>query len=256
MGNPVVDALFQEVGQVLGSPGTRYFLASALATVPMGVVKCPFEIVKQRQQVNDKGSTALQILQKILNKKSGWRGLFAGLDAQLLRDLPFNAIQLPLYETFRSEFGSLWSSFTVKGRLDVPIGLVKRIFVGDGSGVSAFPSPLGSAAQTQTGALVAAGAGQALQLQEQEQPLWLAAVAGFLAAALAALATQPLDTVKTREMTDEELENSSLLEAFRKVWVEEGWRSLFAGLAPRIALVSVGGSVYFYANEFAKAFFR
>ena len=41
-------------------------------------------------------------------------------------------------------------------------------------------------------------------------------------------------------------------DCLRRVYREEGWRALFAGLGPRVAWISLGGAMFFGAYEYVK----
>eukprot|EP00904_Undaria_pinnatifida_P008298 jgi/Undpi1/4599/HiC_scaffold_18.g07953.m1 len=119
-------------------PTVLHLGASSLATVPTNLVRTPAEVVKQRLQVGQENGNALQALQSIL-RGEGVGGLFVGGREQLIREIPFNAIQFAVYECLKSSLGS--------------------------------------------------------------SEIWADAALGAASSALAAVATQPVDTVKTRVMT-------------------------------------------------------
>jgi len=87
------------------------------------------------------------------------------------------------------------------------------------------------------------------------------AIDGFLAASTGCILTQPVDTVKTRLMTkrnsfSSNQESYSLLECVNTIAKNEGFGALFAGLLPRLIIVSSGGAIYFWANSAVKTFFE
>ena len=76
--------------------------AAAGADLVQSVVRVPFEVVKQRVQagVDSSGRAALaNVIQT-----QGPRGLYRGWGALAMRDLPFDIIEFPLYEWFKSEW--------------------------------------------------------------------------------------------------------------------------------------------------------
>ena len=85
---------------------TRIIITS-IATFPQNSFKIPFEVVKQRMQTME-GASRLQVLQRIMSEH-GPQGLFVGGNAQLLRELPYNAIQMTVFEYIREAYHS--SSF-------------------------------------------------------------------------------------------------------------------------------------------------
>lgn len=76
--------------------------AAAGADLAQSVVRVPFEVVKQRVQagVDASGRAALASVMKT----QGPRGLYRGWGALAMRDLPFDIIEFPLYEWFKSEW--------------------------------------------------------------------------------------------------------------------------------------------------------
>lgn len=76
--------------------------AAAGADLTQSVVRVPFEVVKQRVQagVDASGRAALASVMKT----QGPRGLYRGWGALAMRDLPFDIIEFPLYEWFKSEW--------------------------------------------------------------------------------------------------------------------------------------------------------
>ena len=76
---------------------------------------------------------------------------------------------------------------------------------------------------------------------------WQSALCAGVAGGVSAGVTTPLDVAKTRIMlagVGTPLASSSLLYALRVVSAERGISGLFAGLIPRIALVSLGGAIF------------
>ena len=85
--------------------------------------------------------------------------------------------------------------------------------------------------------------------QRQGSPTdpWQSAVCAGIAGGISAGVTTPLDVAKTRIMlatVGTPLASSSLLYALRMVSAERGISGLFAGLVPRITLVSLGGALF------------
>eukprot|EP01041_Mallomonas_annulata_P010799 gene10799-22544_t len=215
-------------------------LVSAIATIPQNAIKIPAELIKQRAQVQSESD--FQLLFNQITAKRGLIGLYLGGGAQLLREIPYNSLQMASFAALQEY------SVSYKIPLDPPL---------------------------------------------------IAAVLGLLAAAFAALLTQPADVVKTRIMTDLEqtIDNvvvecdedlllqtpitpiprttssttspdspsqsqlqswwmqSSVIREGVAVVREEGVAGLFSGLVPRLLLVSIGGMVYFWAAAISEAYF-
>lgn len=68
------------------------------------------------------------------------------------------------------------------------------------------------------------------------------AIYGSLAGGVAAASTTPLDVLKTRVMLSRE--RVSVGEVFRRMARDEGVRPFFAGIAPRVTWISIGGAIF------------
>ncbi|CAN0215331.1 unnamed protein product [Ectocarpus sp. 6 AP-2014] len=174
-------------------PTALHLGASSVATVPANLVRTPAEVVKQRLQVGRESGNSLQAFLSIV-RAEGVKGLFVGGKEQLLREIPFNAVQFTVYECLKASLGS--------------------------------------------------------------SELWADAALGAASSAAGALATQPVDTVKTRVMTKSVPgslggDSPGFLKSASLVAEAEGMTSLFLGLLPRLVLVSTGGAFYFWGQEFA-----
>jgi solute carrier family 25 S-adenosylmethionine transporter 26 len=81
-------------------------------------------------------------------------------------------------------------------------------------------------------------------------PLMSAAL-GSASGAFAAACTTPLDVIKTRLMTSPDA-YTSVGQAIRKVYAEEGFSAFFKGIEPRVMWIGIGGFVFFGAYEEAR----
>lgn len=83
--------------------------------------------------------------------------------------------------------------------------------------------------------------------------LWENAVLGSVAGGCAAALTTPLDVVKTRLMTQagvaEGHRYAGVVDALTRIAREEGMVSLFAGIRPRVAWISLGGAIFIGSFE-------
>ncbi|KAJ6440793.1 mitochondrial carrier protein PET8 [Purpureocillium lavendulum] len=75
------------------------------------------------------------------------------------------------------------------------------------------------------------------------------AVFGSVAGAVAAALTTPLDVLKTRVMLSKE--RVSVGDVFRRMARDEGVRPFFAGLAPRVTWISIGGAIFLGSYQWA-----
>lgn len=73
-----------------------HFLAASVGETVACVIRVPTEVVKQRAQSYPSSSSG-EVLRRILERE-GIRGVFRGFRATLLREIPFSAIEFPLWE--------------------------------------------------------------------------------------------------------------------------------------------------------------
>jgi len=172
-----------------------HLIISTLATIPQNVFKIPAELLKQRAQLSDNQDAAGRAasFSSIFSdvKRLGLTGLYQGGDAMMLREVPFNALQMALFYSLKD----------------------------------------------------AASSSQFL-LSAQPSPAQLSGLLGLVSAGLAALATQPADTIKTRLMKIDG-KDDSIFSMSRKIYAASGLAGFFVGTTSRVLLVSIGGLIYF-----------
>lgn len=81
------------------------------------------------------------------------------------------------------------------------------------------------------------------------------ATCGAMAGAIAAIATTPLDVVKTRTMLADHTVSKSELKIWymlKQIYKDEGLFRLFSGVIPRTLWITLGGFVFFGTYEMAK----
>ena len=79
-----------------------------------------------------------------------------------------------------------------------------------------------------------------------------AALCGAVAGGVAAAVTTPLDVAKTRIMLARPGSREAaagIISVLRRIAAEAGTRGLFAGVLPRIAMISLGGAIFFGVYE-------
>ncbi|CAK8573343.1 unnamed protein product [Lathyrus sativus] len=76
-----------------------HIAAGAIGGAASSLVRVPTEVVKQRIQTGQFKSASSAVRLIIANE--GFKGLFAGYGSFLLRDLPFDALELCIYEQLR-----------------------------------------------------------------------------------------------------------------------------------------------------------
>ncbi|KAD5507536.1 hypothetical protein E3N88_15239 [Mikania micrantha] len=76
-----------------------HLTAGAVGGAASSIIRVPTEVVKQRMQTGHFASAPDAV--RLIVAKEGFKGLFAGYNSFLLRDLPFDAIQFCIYEQLR-----------------------------------------------------------------------------------------------------------------------------------------------------------
>ena len=79
-----------------------HLIAAASAGLTASTVRVPTEVIKQRMQVGQYSGPITAV--RHIVRTEGVRGLFAGYDGFLLRDLPFDAIEFVAYEQLKLLF--------------------------------------------------------------------------------------------------------------------------------------------------------
>mmetsp|Transcript_31597 Transcript_31597/g.53325 ORF Transcript_31597/g.53325 Transcript_31597/m.53325 type:complete len:432 (+) Transcript_31597:51-1346(+) len=143
----------------------RRIVFSTIATIPQNGVKIPAELIKQRAQVSDKSVSIQSIIVQAMDEGQGPLGLYVGSGAQLLREIPYNAFQMAFFDLLK----------------DSSVSTVIHTYL------SASFEFFGSTAG-------------ALTVQVLDEDAVAAALLGCIAAAAAAVFTQPADVIKTSIM--------------------------------------------------------
>ena len=190
---------------------------SVVATLPQNAIKIPGELLKQRAQTRlDK--SMIDLVKEAL-AEGGIGGLYVGGLAQLAREIPYNAIQMVAFQSFKDEYN----------RRDIS-NLINDGILNNDWNYKYFHLVVDKASS--------------------------AAVLGLLAAAMACILTQPFDVIKTRYMTARAGSRLRLGSVLKEIIDSDGAGGFFNGLLPRLLLVSIGGSIYFYSAELITAFTR
>ncbi|KAM7211667.1 Mitochondrial carrier domain containing protein [Rhypophila decipiens] len=218
-------------------------IASSSAELASCVVLAPAEIVKQNAQMlqrsgepADKWATSIKALRAIRGGSAGSaRNLWAGYVALVARNLPFTAINFPLFEFFRAQ---IWDWRLHTGAQGVP----PDVEAADRGGREGRDHSI-----LETGLVTGASA--------------------CLSSAMAAFATTPADVIKTRIMlaagdssiadgrrnnSMSKKQNVSGLSVFREIVREKGLRGLFRGGSLRASWAAIGGGLYLGSYEAAK----
>jgi solute carrier family 25 S-adenosylmethionine transporter 26 len=85
-----------------------------------------------------------------------------------------------------------------------------------------------------------------------ELPARYAAICGSLAGGIAAALTTPLDVAKTRIMLGSGDYSSNFVKTMVRIAKEEGGKTLFRGVVPRVTWISIGGAIFLGVYERVK----
>ncbi len=183
----------------------------------------------------------------------GLRALYKGYAATLFRDVPFAAIQFPIYEALRSFLINRSLQNTMNNNIDNDnSNMDSRPDVRKASSSSSSSSPpLSPSSSSHRG----------------ELGLVPTALCGGAAGSVAALLTCPLDVIKTRYQLAGAQDAGrkspwhtavALVHEGRALKPEAPWKGvasvLFLGVGPRVGWISIGGCVFFGAFETARHF--
>ena len=79
-------------------------ISSSASEIVACTVRVPVEVIKQRMQVGIyKEMNFVSVFYKILKTEGGF-GLYRGFTATIQREIPFSAIQFPIYEGLKKRF--------------------------------------------------------------------------------------------------------------------------------------------------------
>lgn len=183
----------------VGDSSFGVLLASMICAVPASLIAVPGDTLKKRV-VLGVDRTPLRALRSVLAVSPG--GLMIGWQANLIKDIPFAAVKMSLYEGMLR----LWASV-----LNKPTELV--------------------------------------------QPTERAAV-GFCSGAVTAVLTNPLDVVNTRiKGSLLPVEVNGIRPGIMHIVKTEGPLALTAGIGPRVFIIGLGSSLFFWVLEHAKVIY-
>ncbi|ERT01043.1 hypothetical protein HMPREF1624_02280 [Sporothrix schenckii ATCC 58251] len=214
-------------------------LASCLVLTPAEVIKQNAQMIKKSKATASGGSklssasTSLQAFRMLAHAEGGAvRRLLAGYTALAARNLPFTALQFPMFEALRARFRRRWAGVDSSD----PTSRNHLLFVGAVNGFSAGTS---------------------------------GAVAAVITTPLDVVKTRmmlsPYDDdagkKKTEDKTNEKnkppkAKRFSAVQLARRIYREHGIRGLFRGGAFRAGWTFVGSGLYLGTYEVAKAYLR
>ncbi len=101
---PTTDALNKPTADATPPPNFKHLcIAGAMAGAASGLLASPIELLKIRQQLDQRGKDAVKLwpLTRDIVKNSGWLSLFRGLNATMMRELPSYPAYFATYEYSR-----------------------------------------------------------------------------------------------------------------------------------------------------------
>ncbi|XP_024545371.1 adenine nucleotide transporter BT1, chloroplastic/mitochondrial [Selaginella moellendorffii] len=286
------EELVAEEKRKSASCGKNHAVAGALAGVFVSLCLHPLDTVKTVIQSKNTGKQAILPIVASIVSTRGVSGLYRGLGSNLASSAPISAIYTFTYETMKAallprlpeEYHSL-AHCAAGGCASIATSLVytpsERVKQQMQIGAVYRNSWLAFVGILQRGGLPALYAGweavlcrnvpqsvikfftyEALKhrvLRDSPPDTHLTNLqtlaCGGLAGSTAALFTTPFDVVKTRLQTQtigSQHQYSSVLNALQMITRDEGIRSLYRGLIPRLAIYVSQGALFFASYEFFK----
>ncbi|CAK7274898.1 hypothetical protein SEPCBS57363_006400 [Sporothrix epigloea] len=220
------------------APALVHALSSGMAELASCVVLTPAEVIKQNAQMIRTGagkagktgkglsstSTSLQALRMLTHAEGGpVRRLLSGYTALAARNLPFTAIQFPMFESLRARTRKWWSSRegNSTGNPLVVVGAINGLSAGTSGSIAAIITTPTDVVKTR---------------------MMLGA---------------DMDRKRANENGAEyQYRRPSALQLARIIYQEHGVRGLFRGGAFRAGWTFIGSGLYLGTYEVAKAWLR
>eukprot|EP00887_Chlorella_sp_A99_P000498 scaffold17.g498.t1 len=239
-------------------------MTGAIAQTLAGLLYCPLDICKQARShalflhavqtaaVLDPTQPRLSPLgaARHVYASQGLRGLFRGYLAMTCLWLPWNALYMSLYEATKrrlyfARLGAMREAEAAEGRAGAGAA-----GPGGGSGGSGWGDGAGAVVVRQDPPMAAV------------LPLYAFPLASAACASVAAVATHPIDVVKTRLQVlsaragrEEAAARAAELRfgaVARALYAREGWRGFLHGVGARVATISTGSAVSWGVFESTK----
>lgn len=222
------------------------------AAVKDSVVKSQKDMLRTAQEGAKQVASAASASTSSSSSSLG-RTFVRGYLALAGRNLPFTAMQFPLYEHFRQDFSRRWD---VKLGSDTDSG---EVLLEDSSSSDSSARRSSSAASSSSSS--STGAGSKTVRQEIVNPGLVAASSASLAGSIAALLSTPIDNAKTRIMvaadsTDSRTPQSGTIKTMVNIYTKEGFRSLWKGGALRSAWTALGAGIYLGSYESGRLWWK
>ncbi|VDN96779.1 unnamed protein product [Rodentolepis nana] len=214
----------KELSQKNGLPmWASSMLGTAAADITSMVLWVPCENVKQSAQ--SRPFDSLRSIFRGYVQHEGFLGLYRGYVSTIVRDLPCALIQFPIWEALKTFFARRNHR-----------RLLEQHHSQGNTEHQNLPPP-----------------------STANLTVFQFALCGFLSGAIAGTVTTPLDVAKTRIMLAEQdsaLASGRISTALKLVYKESGVLGCFAGILPRIGLMSLGGGIFLGLYDITKAFWE
>nr|CUU98831.1 hypothetical transcript [Hymenolepis microstoma] len=213
---------------ILGSaPGAALFFvtyetakkASMNVGAPLGMASMLSACAGDVQRTQTQPHLNVRIVFRESIKEEGWRGLYRGYWSQLSRGLPFCLIQYPIWELLKRTMEQYNREHHQKDCFIQVDSLAKEERVGPSLSKTQF------------------------------------AICGAVAGAIGGIFTTPMDVAKTRIMLAKKgtpLASGNVFVTLKTIYREGGASGLFAGLLPRLFIMSFGGAIFLGLYDITK----
>lgn len=201
-------------------------VASLVGGVPASLVAVPADVVKKEMMLkaatNGTHGNSFLNTTRYIARSAGVQGLFTGWRVNLLRDIPFAGIKMTLYDVVTSVYLRYLRPFVIS--TSNSMGMIAGAGVVADASVDTRNSPL--------------------------SPMESASV-GFASGAVTGVVTCPLDVVNTRIKSGEFPPNHGIIRThvdIIKLRGNEngGVSALFRGVMPRIGVIGIGSTAFWY----------
>jgi solute carrier family 25 S-adenosylmethionine transporter 26 len=79
-----------------------HMIAASLGEIASCIVRVPYEVVKMRSQTSDAKVVSNTAIMRDIMAREGLSGLYRGFSSTVIRDLPFSALQYPIWERLKA----------------------------------------------------------------------------------------------------------------------------------------------------------
>jgi solute carrier family 25 S-adenosylmethionine transporter 26 len=216
-------------------------LASGLGESVSCAILTPAEVIKQNAQmvsVSSSSTSSSATAQTLARFRQNPRALFSGYGALLGRNLPFTALQFPLYEHLRASFARRRGAAHGQGRDVVGRALDTAAAGAIAGGAAALVTTPVDVIKTRV--MLAAALSSGASAQE-------AVKAGKVVDALGGVSSSSgAKSHRTSHAT------RGMLAVARDVLRQDGWRGLWRGGALRTSFAALGSGLYLATYESAR----